>query len=577
MPVPSTDPPPAAAAAGGAVSSVYAIADAYVDRFAALDPIAATSLGVGGHDAAMTDYSPDGAAALADLGRATLADLRAAPLTGERDRVARDVMRERLELQEELREAGEHLRDLNIIASPMQQIRGAFDLMPRTTAEDWATIAARLRRVPEGVMGLEAALKSGLARGLVASQRQARACAAQARRWGGAGEGPSFFASLLEAYDASGAGSPTLRRDLAAAVALAARAYAALAKFFEEIYLPRAAVADGVGRDRYALAARAFSGAALDLDETYRWGWEEVRRILAEMETTAARVRPGASVAEAIEALEADPAQRIEGEGPFRAWMQALQDRTIAEMQGRHFEIPEPVRRVEAMIAPPGGALAMYYTGPSEDFSRPGRTWYPTGGRTSFPTWREVSVAYHEGVPGHHLQIGYTVYQRDRLSRYQRLLAGTSGYVEGWALYAERLMAELGYLEDAGPYMGYLSSQMLRAVRVVVDIGLHLGLPLPGDAPDHPGEAWTPEIALAMLFERTGFPREMLASEVDRYLGWPGQAISYKVGERVWLDARAQARAAQGDAFNLRAFHDRALRLGPMGLDQMRREMTAPA
>ena len=102
----------------------------------------------------------------------------------------------------------------------------------------------------------------------------------------------------------------------------------------------------------------------------------------------------------------------------------------MRELNGEHFDIPEPVRQIEAMIAPPGGALAMYYTGPTEDFSRPGRTWYPTGGATRFPLWRELSVCYHEGVPGHHLQIGTTRWLGERLSRFQRLLAGTSGYVE---------------------------------------------------------------------------------------------------------------------------------------------------
>ncbi|HJN92418.1 MAG TPA: DUF885 domain-containing protein, partial [Dehalococcoidia bacterium] len=248
---------------------------------------------------------------------------------------------------------------------------------------------------------------------------------------------------------------------------------------------------------------------------------------------------------------------------------------TIASFDGVHFDIPEPVKTIEAMIAPPGGALAMYYTGPSEDFSRPGRTWYPTGGKTRFPLWSEVSVAYHEGVPGHHLQIAQVRYLGESLSRYQRLLAGTSGYVEGWALYAERLMGELGYLENPDYYMGLLSSQALRAVRVVIDIGMHLELDIPEREPHHRGETWTPELALPFLIERSFFPEKMLASEVDRYLGFPGQAISYKVGERVWLAARDAARHRAGDEFDLKAWHTRALNLGPMGLAQMEREMGA--
>jgi len=278
-------------------------------------------------------------------------------------------------------------------------------------------------------------------------------------------------------------------------------------------------------------------------------------------------------VAEAIEVLENDPARAIDGVEQFRQWMQDLQDRTIAELEGVHFDLPSQVRRIECMIAPPGGQLAMYYTGPSEDFSRPGRTWYPTGGKTAFPLWREVSIAYHEGVPGHHFQIATTKTLSQDLSRYQRLIAGTSGYVEGWALYAERLMGELGYLENPDYYMGMLDAQALRSVRVVVDIGMHLGLRVPPDSEFHPGEVWTPELALQFMRDRVHFPADFVASEVDRYLGIPGQAISYKVGERTWLEAREDAKRRSGSAINLKDWHNAALRLGPMGLAQMKREM----
>ena len=144
------------------------------------------------------------------------------------------------------------------------------------------------------------------------------------------------------------------------------------------------------------------------------------------------------------------------------------------------------------MIAPPGGAAAMYYTGPSEDFSRPGRTWYPTMGKTRFPLWREVSICYHEGVPGHHLQVAQVRYLSDRLNRFQRLAGFTSGHGEGWALYAERLMGELGYLDNPAFELGMLSAQAMRAVRVIVDIGMHLELAIPATSATTPGSAGPP-------------------------------------------------------------------------------------
>ena len=554
--------------------TVDQIADDYVERLAALDPLAATSMGVPGHDHEAPDFSPDGAQARAALDAEALTALEAAPAASARDRLARDVMAERLILGRELFAAGEHLRDLNILASPMHRLRGAFDLMPAETQADWENIAARMEATPGALRGMRASLEAGRGVGPTVAARQVRAAITQARTWAGSGEaGGSFFAGLLEKPGVPSEGAFASR--LRDAAATASAAYDAWADYLETEYLPVARPDDGVGAERYALRARVFTGLRLDLLETYAWGWEEVRRIRGEMAATADRIVPGGSVSDAVQLLETDPARAIDGEEPFRQWMQDVQDRTIAELGGTHFEIPAPVRRVEAMIAPPGGALAMYYTGPSEDFSRPGRTWYPTGGRTRFPLWAELSVAYHEGVPGHHLQIAITRYQGDALTRYQRLLAGTSGYVEGWALYAERLMSELGYFENPDHYLGYLSSQGLRAARVVVDIGLHLGLKIPEDEPEHAGEVWRREFALPFLRAHCFFPADMLASEVDRYLGWPGQAISYKVGERAWLRARANARAAAGDDFDLKAFHDRALAIGPMGLEQLEREMAA--
>lgn len=290
------------------------------------------------------------------------------------------------------------------------------------------------------------------------------------------------------------------------------------------------------------------------------------------MEATAARIKPGATVEEVKQLLETDPERAIEGEENFRQWMQQLQDRTIAEMDGRHFDIPEPVRRIEAMIAPPGGAAAMYYTGPSEDFSRPGRTWYPTLGKTRFPLWGEVSIAYHEGVPGHHLQIAQVRYLGETLSRFQRTVF-VSAHGEGWALYAERLMDELGYLGVPDYRLGMLRAQALRAVRVIVDIGMHLELAIPAGDWFHPGETWTPELGQEFVNLRSHFPPDFMASEIVRYLGWPSQAISYKVGERAWLAARDAAKARSGERFTLKSFHARALDLGPLGLAEMESEL----
>ena len=551
------------------MSKVYEIADEYVLAYAALDPIAATDAGIAGHEHELTDYSPAGAEARDRLDRDTLAALERAPRNDDRDRIAADVMSERLQLAIALHDAGEELRAIRIIGSPVQEVRSCFDLMAYDTEHDWEIAAQRLARVPESIASLESALREGIARGLVSARRQAIGCAQQAATWGGESDTTPFFTALVAGHD----GDATLHAELERAAATATEAYASLARFLRDDYAPEANPRDPVGRERYALFARSFNGIELDLDETYAWGWEELYRIEERMREVAARILPGETVVAVGDHLDHDASRMIEGVDAFRSWNQDLIDQTIAELDGTHFDIAAPLRKCEAMIAPPGGAAAMYYTGPSEDFSRPGRTWYPTQGRTTFPLWREVSTCYHEGVPGHHLQVAQVKYLSEQLSHYQRAFGFLSGHGEGWALYAERLMGELGYLEDPAYELGMLGAQAMRAVRVIVDIGMHLELPIPASERYHPGETWTGELALPFVIERSCEPEHFMRSEVDRYLGWPGQAISYKVGERVWLEARADAQRRHGADFDLKKFHSFALDLGGMGLGPLRDEL----
>ncbi|MGZ8762585.1 MAG: DUF885 domain-containing protein [Acidimicrobiia bacterium] len=557
-------------------SETYEIADAYVDRAAALDPVAATFRGLAGHDAEMTDYSPDGFEERVEHARAGIRRLDTTVGTSETDRVAAEVMRADLVLDVDQYEAGEHFRLLRVLGSPVQAVRQCFDLMPTDTEHDWEAIAARLGVVPQGLSTIQATLEEGVRQNLVSPRRQVVACVQQAETWSGTDDASSrpFFTGLVERFDSAGIERPALRSNLAQRAERATAAYAAFARYLADEYSPHADAPDAVGPERYALFSRSFNGIDLDLAETYAWGWDELYRIEHAMGEVAERILPGTPLSEVIAHLESDPNRVIEGVDAFQRWLQDLMDQTIAELDGTHFDIPEPVRQVEAMIAPPGGAAAMYYTGPSEDFSRPGRTWYPTLGKTRFPLWGEVSICYHEGVPGHHLQIAQVRYLADRLSRYQRTLAGSSGHAEGWALYAERLMGELGYLDDPAYELGMLRAQAMRAVRVVVDIGMHLELPIPERELYHGGETWTPEIALPFVIERSRFPVDFMRSEVDRYLGMPAQAISYKVGERVWLGARDAAKAHAGASFDLKEFHRHALDLGPMGLAQLERELT---
>jgi uncharacterized protein (DUF885 family) len=319
--------------------------------------------------------------------------------------------------------------------------------------------------------------------------------------------------------------------------------------------------------------ARYHNGTDLDVDETYLWGWEELHGIESRVAELVEQISAGSSRDECIAQLKTDPDRVIRGADGFVAWSQELIERTIEELNGTYFEIADPLRRCQAMPAPVGGPDISYYTSPNEDFSRPGQIWLPVAGKETFPLWDAVTTMYHESVPGHHLQLAQMMYRADSLTRFQRLGVFVPGHGEGWALYAERLMHELGYHDDPAYELGWLIGQALRAVRVILDIGLHCEMRIPESESFHPGEIWRAEWGHPFLIQRTGHLAQFLESEVDRYLGMPGQAISYKIGERVWLEGRELARRRMGSDFDLRRFHQRALDMGGMGLDQLRDEL----
>jgi uncharacterized protein (DUF885 family) len=550
------------------MTRVYEVCDGYVDAAAALDPFVATDLGIVSD--ALPALDPDWHDAHRAVVESTRRELALAPVTSDRDRIAKALLDERLATAAEAHDLGEHLRDVRTLDSSMQHVRSVFDLMPLDTDDDWSVVARRLRAVPASLAGWRASRDAGSERGRVAAARQAEVCADQAATWAGLRANAAFFTTLTEHYRGNDA---TLRAELQRGAALATEAFATTSDYLAHTYLPKATPRDGVGAERYAVAARAHNGIELDLLDTYAWGWHELRRIEERIGEVCAQLLPGESFDAVVAHLDTDPSRSIEGEAALQHWLQQLVDDTISALHGVHFDIPAPLHRCEVMIAPAGGAAAMYYTGPSEDFSRPGRTWYPSTGASHYPTWREVSICYHEAVPGHHLQVGQVRTLADTLSRYQRMLAWVSGHGEGWALYAERLMGEIGFLDDPAHELGMLAAQAMRAVRVVVDIGLHLELTVPADEPELGGQRWHRELALDFVLRRARFPESFMRSEVDRYLGLPGQAISYKVGERVWLEARDAARARHGAAFDLARWHAFALDLGTVGLDTLRDEL----
>ncbi|MET4590087.1 DUF885 domain-containing protein [Arthrobacter sp. 754] len=547
-------------------TAIDAVADDYTDALIRLDPSFATILGIPGHETRYPDYSPAGIAAFAAEARKALAALAGLVPQDDVDAVTLDAMRERLGLQLEIHDSGWDEANLNNIASPAQDIRSVFDLMPTETAEHWDHIAGRALNVPGAIHGYIEALRTAREAGKVAAARQVSVVIEQATKYA-AEDG--FFAKLAAgARTATGPLPGSIQEKLDDGAAAARGAYTELAEFLGSELLPAAPQKDAVGRERYSLASRSFLGAAVDLEETYAWGVQELDRLIAEQEKVTATIKPGAGIAEAKDNLNNDPARQLKGTDALKSWMQELSDRAVADLAGVHFDIPDVMKKLECLIAPTdeGG---IYYTGPSDDFSRPGRMWWSVpAGEDTFTTWAETTTVFHEGVPGHHLQVATAVYRRELLNKWRRNVCWTSGHGEGWALYAEKLMQELGYLTDPGDHMGMLDMQRMRAARVVFDIGVHLEMPVP----ERWGTGtWTPDKGYAFLKENLPISEGQLNFEFTRYLGWPGQAPSYKVGQRLWEQIRAELEARPG--FDLKEFHTRALNIGSVGLDTLRRAL----
>lgn len=545
-------------------TAIDAIAENWVTTMVDLDPDVAIWIGLPGRIGEIGDTSPAGHERYVTEARKVIVALEAETPVDGVDAVTRTDISSELGLEVQAHEARLFERDLNVIASPAQGIREIFDLMPHATEHDWSLVAKRLSNVAGAVDGYIETLRKGIADGVVPARRQVAEVAQQARKHG---DPLGFFFDFTGAAELEGGGAlpQSLLADLGTGAEASAAAYSRLAEFLETELAPVATEQDAIGRELYELRSQHFLGARIDLDETYDWGREELQRMIDEQTRIAGEIKPGASVEEAIEFLEQDQSRKLHGTTELQEWMQELSNRAVAELSRDHFDIPEPVKALECMIAPTqeGG---IYYTGPSDDFSRSGRMWWSVPeGVTEFDTWRETTTVYHEGVPGHHLQIGQAVYNRATLNTWRRQFGGTSGHAEGWALYAERLMEELGYLEDPADRLGMLDGQRMRAARVVLDIGVHLGKPrLDGTG------TWDADYALAFMRKNVNMNDAFVRFEVNRYLGWPGQAPSYKVGQRIWEQIRDAAQHRDGAAFSFKDFHKRALDLGGVGLDTLK-------
>jgi uncharacterized protein (DUF885 family) len=336
--------------------------------------------------------------------------------------------------------------------------------------------------------------------------------------------------------------------------------YRQFLKFMKDEYVPGcrttiAASALPQGRDYYRFCVAKFT--TLDdrtPEQVHALGKAEVARIRGEMEDIIRKLEFDGDFAEFTEHLRNDPkfyAQSAEQLEKEVAFVLKRMDGQLPKLFGRLPRMPYGVRQVPDYIAPQ--ATTAYYQGPTGDGRRAGFFYINTYNLPSRPTYMLEALSLHEAVPGHHLQIALQQ-ELEHLPPFRKY-GGFTAFVEGWALYSERLGLETGFYKDPYSDFGRLTMEIWRACRLVVDTGIHyLG--------------WTREQAIEYMRANSAMPLHDIRAEVDRYIGWPGQALAYKTGELKIRELRADAEVRLGEKFDVRAFHDVVLGSGalPLGL-----------
>ncbi|PSL39303.1 uncharacterized protein (DUF885 family) [Labedella gwakjiensis] len=555
---------------------VAGIADRYVERLAAHEPAAAQAIGRG-PVAPFPDASPEWYAERHTLDGAVRDELVAVDEAGlsSTERALRAAMIERLESTRSLDHTGFTTRLLAPLATPVHRVREAFDSVVVTDDEAGDEGLVRLEAAPSVLADYERTLRESRSAGDrgeftgsgVAAARQVRGVAEQVASWIDP-SGLDVYRSIAHA-DAL---SPARARRLEAAAAAMTEASERFRRFLVDDLLPSAPSADAVGEDVYAATASSFLGARLDLDEISAYGWDELHRLVAEA-TVVSRRLGAEGIRDAARRLDADESRLLRGVPVIRAWLAERMGATIDALDGDALDMPPHVRDVDCIVSEAASGVFFYSPGAPDGSRRPRVVWTLPGGTDTVSTWRDVTSLHHEGVPGHHYEHA-VAHANVALHPWQRYLCHVHGYAEGWAHYAEQLAGDVGLVRDDAERLGLLLGQIWRSVRIVADIGLHTGRPIPA-TPLTDEARWTPSLARDLLTDVALVDPVTARFEVDRYLGWPGQALAFKVGAKLWTDTRDAARSQRGDGFDARRFHADALALGPMGLDPLRKALSA--
>jgi uncharacterized protein (DUF885 family) len=543
-------------------SEIFEIIEKYSDASYEYDPIAATYAGKKEYNDGWNDYTYHSVDPFLRVAKATRNKLIRAQAIDKYDEIARKVL---------LADLDRYINDTDSLFTytywggnfhPLDDIVSVFHVMPKDTKKDVLNITKRMEGIPKLTVEWISALKDVAKLGEVNAKKRVEWAVESILN-----QADGSFIDIAQGVD------PENKRLMRAAKE-AEVAFEQTAAWLSHCYIPMCSDDWRMGEERYVRSVEGFTGLVINPHEVYEFGLSEMARINKEMWEVARKLKPDAtSLVEVADWLNNNEDYIIHGPSKLKAYLESITKSAIKDLSAAYFTIPVAIRKCEVTLDATTIDESPYYMSPSDDLVRPGSTIYPTLGREDFTIWENVSTWYHESVPGHHMQIATSVLNKETLTTYQRGDGWNSGYGEGWALYSETLMNELGYFSDLGHKMGYLMCQAMRAARLVVDIGLHLGYEVPEGMKARDGEVWSYSVAIKYMTDQALLKRGYAENEVKRYICWGGQAVSYKLGERIWMQAREDAKKRHGDKFNIKKFHMYALNLGPMGLGALKEEL----
>ncbi|MBI1355250.1 MAG: DUF885 family protein [Acidobacteria bacterium] len=541
-------------------AALHQLFEDYYEDLMRFSPEQATSVGRTDYDDRWSDFSPSGRKAWRDAQRSFVGRLQAIPEAGlgEQDRLSRSLLLTDLQQSLDGAELEDYLLSFNQLFGLHTSVLLTINEMPTRTVRDFENRIARVRATPAYVDGVISVLQDGVKAGIVQPAYIAQTIAGQIESQAAP---PAAESPLLEAFRSYPDEIPVAERARLSEQAEAAYANAfqpawrKLHDFVADVYVPAgrkniAATSLPNGQALYAHLVKRYTTTDRTPEQIHQMGLDEVARIKAEIESIATEAGyPNGEVFEAY--LQHTPDQRFASKEEMLVYCRNLAKIIDPGLPRFFLKLPRMPFGIRPIPEDREAASASNYSAPASDGSRAG--FFNLKAYKPEEQWKFSmhSLILHETNPGHHLQIA-TQIEIEGLPEFRKIYH-VGAYIEGWALYAESLGDALGVYPDAASKFSKLESERFRAKRLVVDTGLH-------------AKGWTREQAIAYMGEE-------YTSEVDRYIAWPGQALSYKMGQLRILELRREAEKALGEKFDIREFHDVVLRNGPLPLDLLSKEV----